>query len=302
MPVPPLPIDGLLIIDKPAGWTSHDVVARLRRLTGIKRIGHAGTLDPLATGVLIVGVGQGTRVLEYLVDADKRYRATIKIGEETTTYDADGEVVATAPWQHLSEQAMRAALSSFEGAIRQRPPAFSAIKRDGVPLHRLARAGQPIEAPERTVEIYAIDNIAVALPFVHCEIHCSKGTYVRSIAHDLGSLLGCGGHITALRRISSGDFSEHQAVTLAAFEAAIDDGSWSAFTLAVGRAVAHLPAVTLDAEQARRLRHGVPPAHADGFPSAPLIRALGPDGDLIAIVRQVEPDGGWVVAKVLEGR
>ncbi len=214
MPDQSLAIDGLLIVDKPAGWTSHDVIGRLRRLTGIRRIGHAGTLDPLATGVLPLGIGQGTRVLEYISDAEKQYTATLELGAVTDTYDADGTVIERRDWTGVSEQAIRYVLDGFRGAIEQQPPIYSAIKQGGVPLHRLARAGKVLTPPTRTVTIVALEVIAIDLPRVTIAVTCSKGTYIRSLAHDIGRRLGCGAHLTGLRRTKTGGFTIDQAHTI----------------------------------------------------------------------------------------
>jgi tRNA pseudouridine55 synthase len=298
------PFDGLLIIDKPSGWTSHDVVARLRRLTGVRRIGHAGTLDPLATGVLPLGIGLGTRVLEYVSDADKRYRATARLGVVTDTYDADGVVVAEADPGAVDPAAVAAALATFVGTIAQRPPAFSAIKQGGVPLHRLARAGRAVEAPPRTVTVFSIDEIRYEPPLVSFAVHCSKGTYVRSIAHDLGRLLGCGAHLAALRRTATGGFTLDCAVTLEGWEAALEDGSWPVHLLPLDAPLLGRPALILDEDAAARLGDGVaPPVRAPSLSSGELVRAYDAGGALLAILRAAEPATGiWRAEKVLLAR
>src|SRR5215208_4505731 len=258
------PIDGLLVVDKPAGWTSHDVVARMRRLTGVRRIGHAGTLDPLATGVLPLGIGQGTRVLEYAGDADKVYFATVRLGASTDTYDADGRVTEEGDASMVTEEEARAALASFVGTIEQRPPAYSAIKQGGV------------------------------------RVHCSKGTYVRSIAHDLGERLGCGAHLAALRRLRSGAFAIEQATTLERFEAALADGSWPARILPLDAPLLDRPAVILDRAAAARLADGVAPPEAGLVARDVPVRAYDPDGILLAVLRTAG-ERGWRAEKVLMG-
>lgn len=298
MDPPRYEIDGLLIVDKPSGWTSHDVIARMRRLTGIRRIGHAGTLDPLATGVLPLGIGQGTRVLEYVTEAEKAYTATVRLGVSTDTYDADGAVIATGDWSRTSPEDVQHALASFVGEIEQRPPVYSAIKQGGVALHRLARAGQQVEAPVRTVSIYAIELLSLELPEITFHVRCSKGTYVRSLAHDLGLRLGCGAHLSALRRTATGGFSIEQALTLEQWEAALADGSWPARVLPLDAALLDRPAAILGDDAAARLGHGVAPTLPDARPRE-LVRAYSDDGVLLAVLRAPDAGRGWRAEKVL---
>ena len=298
----PLPIDGLLIVDKPTGWTSHDVVARMRRLTGVRRIGHAGTLDPLATGVLPLGIGRGTRVLEYVSDARKTYLATVRLGITTDTYDADGVVLETRDYARVTPAQVRTALAGFVGEIEQRPPAFSAIKQGGVPLHRLARAGRTVEAPPRRVTVSAIEDVAVEPPLVHFSVRCSKGTYIRSLAHDLGARLACGAHLAALRRTETGGFTLDQAVTLERWEATLADGSWPVHVLPLDAPLLHSPAVILSHPGADRLADGVPPPAPPSLPADRHVRAYGPDGFLLGLLRPSDAQPGWRVEKVFVGR
>jgi tRNA pseudouridine55 synthase len=296
-----LPIDGLVVVDKPSGWTSHDVVARMRRLTGVRRIGHAGTLDPLATGVLPLGIGRGTRVLEYVGDAEKSYIATVRLGITTDTYDADGTATATRDWSGLTVEQVEAGLAGFTGEIEQRPPAFSAIKQGGVPLHRLARAGKEVEPPPRRVTVHAIDNVRVALPDVRFHVRCSKGTYVRSLAHDLGERLGCGAHLTALRRTATGGFTLDQAVTLERWEAALADGSWPVHVLPLDAPLVHHPAVILGEPAARWLVDGVAPPPPAALPPYRLVRAYAQDGVILALLRPEGAGTRWRAEKVFVG-
>lgn len=243
---------GLLIIDKPVGPTSHDVVGRVRRVTGIRRVGHAGTLDPLASGVLLACVGPTTRFVEYLVGLDKVYETTVRLGQATTTYDVEGEVTAERPVT-AAEEDIRAALPAFRGAIRQRVPAFSAVKRDGQPLYKRARRGEDIDGlPEREVIIHALDLLAYDPPLLTLRMSVSSGTYVRSLAHDLGEALGCGGHVVALRRTRVGRFAVADAV-------ALDD--LSPLNIAdhlrpPEATVAHLPRAEFTPDEAVLLGHG----------------------------------------------
>jgi tRNA pseudouridine55 synthase len=286
---------GVLNIDKPGGMTSHDVVNRMRRLTGIRRIGHTGTLDPLATGVLLLCIGRATRLSEYLIGQDKRYEATIRLGQETNTYDTEGEIVAEKPIM-VDEEAIQAVLSQFRGPISQIPPMFSAVKKDGQPLYKLARQGVEIERPSREVTIYQLALLGWTPPALHLDITCSSGTYIRSLAHDLGQLLDCGGHITALRRTAVGHFLIDQAAPLEE----ITTESWLDKLQPADTAVAHLPAVQFSNEDAAGLQLGrrIPKAaDAAQTPSAPLARAYNKDGLFIGLVSS-EPDY-WQPRKIL---
>jgi tRNA pseudouridine55 synthase len=206
--------DGLVIVDKPAGITSHDVVSRVRRLAGTRKVGHAGTLDPMATGVLVLGLNRATRLLGHLLLTDKAYDATIRLGASTTTDDAEGEVVATAVTDAVTEGDVRDGLAAMVGEIEQRPSAVSAIKVAGRRAHDRVRAGEHVELAARPVRIEAIEVTRLALPDVEVSVRCSSGTYVRAIARDLGATLGVGGHLTALRRTAVGPFGLERAHTL----------------------------------------------------------------------------------------
>lgn len=300
---PRLEIDGLLLVDKEGGWTSHDVVARMRRLTGIRRIGHAGTLDPMATGLLPLGVGRGTRVLEYLSDAEKRYDATIRLGVSTDTYDAEGAVTATSDPSGITADDVNHALAAFRGQITQRPPAYSAIKRDGVPLHRLARAGHQVVASERVVVIHDLTITSLALPDIRISVRCSKGTYIRSLAHDLGVALGCGAHLCALRRTETGGLQLADALTLDCWEASFADGSCRERVLPLDAPLRHLPALHLDAASATRFCDGVPPLlPAPSKADNRLQRVYDDSGDLLGILRFDDDRAAWRVEKVLLSR
>jgi tRNA pseudouridine55 synthase len=251
---------GILIIDKPQGITSHDVVRRVRRLLGVRRVGHAGTLDPMATGILQVAVGEGTRLVEFLMEGTKTYRGTLKLGEVTDTQDAEGTVVERRPVPALTREELESACRPFIGRIRQRPPVFSALKRNGVPLHRLARLGIDVEVEAREICIHRLTVVEMCLPLVTFEVECSKGTYVRTLAHDIGGALGTGAHLVALRRTRSGPFHEAESVPLAELEAA---GPSGATLLTLREALRSYPARELSAPAAARLRNGVPPAASE---------------------------------------
>ena len=251
-------MNGVLIVDKPAGMTSHDVVRRLRRLCKTRRVGHSGTLDPMATGVLLVAVGEGTRVVQFLVDGDKTYRATLQFGAETTTQDAEGEVTNRRPTDHLEDSAVLLACQQMVGELQQIPPMYSAIKIKGVALHRLARQGIEIERPPRTVHIrrFTVENLA--LPQLSFEVECSKGTYVRTLCHDLGHELGTAAHLSSLRRIRSGSFDIKEAVTLEWLEQA-NPQAISEKMLSVSSALRDYSACEVNEEGCEKLRHGIPP-------------------------------------------
>ena len=242
-----MPLDGVAVVDKPAGWTSHDVVARVRRVLGTRKVGHSGTLDPDATGVLVLGVGRATRLLRFLTELPKSYRAEIVLGVETDTLDASGRVTARHVMDSVSEQQARAAAAALTGEIMQIPPMVSAVKVGGRRLHELARAGIEVERAARPVTVHRFDVSALpgAEAVLHAEVDCSSGTYVRVLAADLGRALGGGAHLRALRRTAVGDF-----------DAADADPVDSPQLLAMSEAVKHLDAVRVDPETAVEVTHG----------------------------------------------
>lgn len=212
-------LEGVLLVDKPTAHTSHDVVARLRRKLNMRRIGHAGTLDPMATGLLIMLIGKATRISQYLISLDKEYEGTIELGKTTDSQDADGEVLETRPVPPLTEAEARAALQSFLGDQYQLPPMYSAIKIGGVPLYQSARKGEEVAREPRFIRVMSFELTRFAPPQLDFRLRSSKGTYVRTIAHDLGQKLGCGAHLSALRRTATDRFHVSQALTLDAIEA-----------------------------------------------------------------------------------
>ena len=214
MLVPPKEMEGILLVDKPRHHTSHDVVARLRGKLKMKRIGHAGTLDPMATGLLIILIGKATRVSQYLISLDKEYEGTVELGKVTDTQDADGEVMETRPVPPLTESQVKAAIQGFLGDQYQTPPMYSAIKIDGVPLYKSARKGEDVEREPRFIRVMSWELTRFALPQFDFRLRCTKGTYVRTLAHDLGQKLGCGAHLAALRRTATDKFNVSQALTL----------------------------------------------------------------------------------------
>ncbi len=211
--------EGVLLVDKPTEHTSHDVVARLRRKLNMRRIGHAGTLDPAATGLMILLIGKATRISQYLISLDKEYEGTIELGKVTDSQDAEGEVLETRPVPPLTEEEVRAVFTGFLGDQYQMPPMFSAIKIGGVPLYKNARKGIEIVREPRFIRIMSFELLRFAPPQLDFRLRCTKGTYVRTIAHDLGQKLGCGGHLSALRRTATDKFHLSQALTLDQIEA-----------------------------------------------------------------------------------
>jgi tRNA pseudouridine55 synthase len=282
------------VVDKPVGPTSFTVVRQIRRAAGVKRVGHGGTLDPLASGVLPVCLGEATKLAPFLLSADKAYDVTIRLGVETDTDDADGTVTATRDPSHVSEAALRQALERFRGPISQVPPAFAAIKRDGRPLYDYARAGERIEVQPRDVTVHALELLGFGGPDdVRLHVHCSKGTYVRALARDLGRALEVGAHVTALRRTRSGLFNLSDARPLDEVLAALTSPAAPALPL-VGLAAAlkHLPQAGVEEAVARDLRAGkrVPWAIATQGSAEPRVCLVDPAGDLIAVA-EPRPDG-----------
>lgn len=288
-------LDGFLVVDKPRGWTSHDVVAKLRNASKGAKVGHAGTLDPMATGVLVICFGAAARLAEWATADDKHYLAELTLGVETDTYDADGTVVAERPVS-IDRAAVERALAALRGEIDQVPPAYSAIKVAGQRSYDRARRGQDVAAEPRRVTVSRLDLLTFEPPRVELDVLCSKGTYVRSLVHDLGARLGCGAHLSALRRTASGGFALAEAASLDDAVAALCEGRGEALLLPLERAVASLPIVRLHAPLATRLRQGQPidaePALEDGVAA----RAYGPDERLLAIVDR--RDGAWWPRKV----
>jgi tRNA pseudouridine55 synthase len=207
-------IDGVLLVDKPGDHTSHDVVARLRRKLNMKRIGHAGTLDPMATGLMILLIGKATKISQYLISLDKEYEGAIELGKVTDSQDADGEVLSTLPVPPLTEAELRTAMAGFLGDQYQTPPMYSAIKIDGVPLYKSARKGVEVEREPRFIRVSSFELTKFGLPRFEFRMRCTKGTYVRTVAHDLGQKLGCGAHLAALRRTATDKFKLTEALTL----------------------------------------------------------------------------------------
>ena len=263
-------MEGVLIVHKEAGWTSHDVVARVRRLLGTQKVGHAGTLDPAATGVLPVLIGRATRIAENLIDWDKEYRAVLRLGETTDTQDATGQVLSTIDPRYVTEEAIRAVVEKFRGVQKQLPPMYSAVKVGGRPLYKAARAGQTIDRTERTISIYNLDIVEINGRDVTVQVVCSKGTYIRTLCADIGQALGVGGHLLTLERRRVGPLPLEQALTLDEVMQRVQADTLRGALLSLDHLLEQLPALVVTNEQVPHVLHGAPvlPAGIGQLPSS----------------------------------
>jgi len=301
-----LSLSGVLNVNKPSGPTSFDVVARVRALVGERRVGHGGTLDPTATGVLLLLIGKATRIQEYLLDMPKTYRVRICLGAVTDTYDASGRITARSSWAHLTEDAIRASADTFVGKIQQVPPPFSAIKIAGKRAYKLARAGETVALAPRPVNIDRIDILDYLPPLLSLEVECGKGTYLRSLAHDLGAKLGCGGYVDSLTRLRVGPFAIEDALTLDELAAKDRPEIQQMASRWLNLALDHLPAVTLDASSCRLIWTGrsLPSALPSfsgllGATEGQRCQILDTDGHVVAIMRLNASEGAWKPEKIL---
>ncbi len=277
--------NGILLLNKEPGFTSHDAVAKLRGILRFRRIGHAGTLDPMAQGLLVMLLGKATRASEYASGAEKEYIADFILGVETDTQDTTGNVLAEAPVD-VTESQLRQALASFEGGYDQVPPMYSAIQKDGVRLYDLARKGKEVERESRFIALPLLELLSFDPPRGKLRVRCSKGTYIRTLCHDLGQRLGCGGAMSALTRVQAGDFSLEDALTLGEVEQLVKEGTLQQHILPVDRLFASLPAVTLTEEGAKRARNGAHAAQKHLLsgeipPVDSLCRVYTPDGEFL---------------------
>ncbi|MFN7131216.1 MAG: tRNA pseudouridine(55) synthase TruB [Myxococcales bacterium] len=280
-------MDGVLVIDKPEGPTSFDVVRTVRRALKTSKVGHTGTLDPMATGVLPVCLGDATRIAQYLTEGDKTYEALVRLGAATDTQDRTGRIIAEGDPSRVTPGELEAALDRFRGEITQVPPMYSAVKIDGKRLYELARAGKEVERSARKVTIYEAKLLALELPAFRLRVHCSKGTFIRTLAHDLGELLGCHAHLGDLRRVGSGPFRIEQAVPLSAIEQ-LPEEQVRARLVGPRAALSALPELVLDARAAKRLVNGQRPGAAEvaglsRVPEGAPLRIVDEAGTLIAI-------------------
>jgi len=294
-------VDGILNIDKPAGRTSFSIVAMVKRLTGERRVGHAGTLDPAATGVLPVCLGQGTRVIEFLVDATKAYRAQIELGVATDTYDASGDITYRGDPSGITREQLEAALAAFCGSIQQIPPMYSAVKHHGKPLYELARAGIKVDRRSRQAKIYHLDIIDWQPPVVTVEVVCGKGTYIRSLAHDLGQDLGCGANLKSLIRLRCGIFDIKDAVSVPQLEDAFRYGYWQHFVYPIDIVLSHLTAMVVSGDTSQAIKNGRPIDYFEQPPSAwssNHCRVYTHDGCFLGVLRFDSERRQWQPEKV----
>ena len=248
-------IDGVFLLDKPQGMSSNDIMQKVKRLFQANKAGHSGALDPLATGMLPICLGEATKFSQFLLDADKRYVVTAKLGERTDTSDAEGQVVETRPVNVETSQIFTA-LEQFRGDILQVPTMFSALKHNGKPLYEYARAGITVEREARPITIFELNFIEYQAPFLTLEVHCSKGTYIRTLVDDLGEVLGCGAHVTVLRRTAVADYPAEKMMTWDALQALAEQGDLDQHLLPIDTAVSKLPALKLNAEQSKGIGFG----------------------------------------------
>jgi tRNA pseudouridine55 synthase len=294
-------VDGILNINKPAGMTSFRVVALVRQLSGERRVGHAGTLDPTATGVLPVCLGRATRVVEFLMDATKTYRAEIELGTATDTGDASGQIVQKGDSSRINHEALESALASFCGSIHQTPPMYSAIKYRGKPLYRLARAGITIERRSRPAKIYHLELADWQPPVATIEVACGKGTYIRTLASDLGEMLGCGAYLKSLARLRYGPFDVKDAVSISQTEDAFHSGSLMSLLHPVDSVLLHWPAIVVDAATEQSIRNGQPLKLAQDFGSVATgsrCRVYTLDGCFLGVLRFNGGKSEWEPEKV----
>lgn len=284
------------MVDKPIGLTSHDVVQIIRRGTGIRRAGHTGTLDPRASGVLVVLVGPAVRLSEYVSASDKRYQATIQLGSSTDTYDSEGTITATSSVEDLSEDHFNEILSRFVGEIEQVPPPYSAVKVKGRKAYEMARKGEEVELEPRKIQVYSLELLEWAPPEVVIDVYCSSGTYVRSLANDLGRALGTGAHLIGLRRTKSGRFTLRDAVPLRRLKEAFGAGDWYRHLIPAAEALGDWPMVELNPDEVELVRHGHRIEAEPG--SKGWVRGISMQGDLVALLEFEAESQEWQPRKV----
>ncbi len=297
-------VNGILNINKPKGKTSFSVVAIVKRLAEEQRVGHAGTLDPAATGVLPICLGQGTRIVEFLVDTTKVYRAQIELGVATDTYDASGKITQRGDPSGITQEQLESALTSFRGLIQQTPPMYSALKHRGKPLYEWARAGIKINGKSRLIKVFRLEIIDFKPPVVTIEVVCGKGTYIRSLAHDLGQALGCGANLKSLTRLRCGTFDIKDAVSLPQLEDAFRYGYWQYFVYPIDIVLSHWAAMVVSDATVHSIRNGRPFGHLESrLPAQPssdtYCRAYTSDGCFIGILRFNHERRQWQPKKVL---
>ncbi|MBI9045214.1 MAG: tRNA pseudouridine(55) synthase TruB [Anaerolineaceae bacterium] len=292
-------VSGVLVVDKPVGLTSHDVVQIVRRGTRIRRAGHTGTLDPRASGVLVVLVGPAVRLSEFVSASDKRYQAIIQLGESTDTYDSEGIITNTTKVS-IQEEDFENVLKEFEGEIEQVPPPHSAVKVKGKKAYELAREGKEVELQPRKINVFSLELLEWAPPEAVIDVYCSSGTYVRSLAHDLGEQLGCGAHLIGLRRTKSGRFTLRDAVPLRKLRDAFETGSWYQYLIPAAEALSEWPSIELTMEEMEAVRHGhrISAENSENNVEGDMVRAISQQGELVALLTFAEDKKEWQPKKV----
>ena len=276
-------ISGVLVVDKPVGMTSHDVVQAIRTGTGLRRAGDTGTLDPRASGVLVILVGPAVRLSEFVSASDKRYQAIIRLGSTTDTFDADGKFTHADEPVNVTEDQFEKVLNTFIGEIEQTPPPYSAVKVQGRKAYEMARQGEEVDLAPRKITVHHLEVLEWAPPEVVIDVHCSSGTYVRSLANDLGTALGCGAYLVGLRRTKSGRFSLRDATPLRKLQEAFHAGNWYQYLIPAAEALAEWPAIELNPDEVEEVRHGHRvKATADAKPG--LVRGVSTQGELVALM------------------
>ena len=286
-------LNGILLVDKPAGITSAKVVARIKKIFGARKVGHTGTLDPFATGILVCCINRATKLARFLLHGNKKYEAVLHLGIETDTQDSTGIVTSTCDNVLFSEIKIRSVFNQFEGSIEQIPPVYSALKWKGTPLYKLARSGKPVQKPARRITIFNIEILGINLPLIHFSISCSAGTYIRTLCSDIGKLLGCGGHLKELRRIQSGGFSITEAVKLSEIENFALSEKISDRITSMSNALQDMPEHIADKRLAEKIMHGniitkkdLRPVHTDT--SENFIKIVDINNDLIAVLKHTK--------------
>src|SRR3990170_27044 len=293
-------ISGVLVVDKPVGMTSHDVVQAIRNGTGLRRAGHTGTLDPRASGVLVILVGPAVRLSEYVSASDKRYQAIIRLGGSTDTFDAEGQVTLSKDPLTVTEAQFEEALKSFIGEIEQTPPPYSAVKVQGRKAYEMARKGEEVDLAPRTITVHHLEVLEWTPPEVVIDVHCSSGTYVRSLANDLGEKLGCGAYLVGLRRTKSGRFSLRDAVPLRKLQESFTAGNWYQYLIPAAEALGDWPAVELNPDEVEGVRHGHR-VKVVGDPKETKVRGVSTQGELVALMELITAEDGsreWQPKKV----
>jgi tRNA pseudouridine55 synthase len=294
-------ISGALVVDKPVGMTSHDVVQVIRNGTGLRRAGHTGTLDPRASGVLVILVGPAVRLSEYVSASDKRYQAIIRLGGTTDTFDADGKFTPSTDPSNITEAQFEEALQTFVGEIEQTPPPYSAVKVQGRKAYEMARKGEEVDLEPRKITVHHLEVLEWTPPEVVIDVHCSSGTYVRSLANDLGKKLGCGAYLVGLRRTKSGRFTLRDSVPLRKLQEAFTAGNWYQYLIPAAEALGDWPAVELNPDEVEGVRHGHRVKAKDADTVNEKVRGVSTQGELVALmIKMVNEDGSieWQPKKV----